>query len=286
MLSLEHIIHIDSMVDIYRMDGPAAAIIEREFVGVTEALNRQHFFKSTRARPVDCLDLLRIFATRQRRETRGLGVGFLVKALWRQDSEKESSHHVRWFFNVSYEDVLAAVARWARTPSLLDHSGITHKAVYRHGRAKSASSLAAIVKREFARLTVSFDYLFHLDAMISPNALPETLAIAMLSDSEAIAEALVRSGLFQRVDRADPVAIRHAIERRLTDRTVIFGWLVKARQPKFHVEENGRVYYHGAPARTVWLHTYTYEEAVAATETWANTNDWGDGTTQSNSDDA
>ncbi|MFL9914004.1 hypothetical protein PQR75_01070 [Paraburkholderia fungorum] len=153
MLSLEHIIHIDSMVDIYRMGGPAAEIIEQEFVDVTGALIRQHFFKSASARPVDYLDLLRIIAARRRREP--FWLGFLVKARWREQDAQQSIH-VRWFHTPSYEKALSAVARWAETPPFLSHPDRQHR------NRQGAASLAATLKHEFDRPSVRFKYLFHL----------------------------------------------------------------------------------------------------------------------------
>jgi hypothetical protein len=103
--------------------------------------------------------------------------------------------------------------------------------------------LAATLKHEFGRLSVRFEYLFHLDAMMNDDALPETLEAVMLSDSEAIAEALVRSGFLQSIRPTDPIAIRQAIEDHLADESATSGWLVKARQPEFIVVDNGEVHF-------------------------------------------
>ncbi|MFM0140383.1 hypothetical protein [Caballeronia grimmiae] len=123
---------------------------------------------------------------------------------------------------------------------------------------------------DFKRLSLRLEHIFHIDSMVTQDALPDAVRSALVSDFREVRELLARQQWFP-AERctADVAGLEKAILAATEESNGPFGWLVKARQPHFFVADNREFHWWGARIRTIWLYADTYDAALASAIEWA-----------------
>jgi len=120
--------------------------------------------------------------------------------------------------------------------------------------------------------------------MLDGARVPTAISEAFANDFDDVVFALRRNFLEGRGDRpADAKQLCKTIEAFIEDENGTLGWLIKARQRKFIVVDNGEIHYSWAPVRTAWFHAPSYDAAQRAALDWAeaySSEVWGEGEEQ------
>jgi hypothetical protein len=127
----------------------------------------------------------------------------------------------------------------------------------------------------FGAFSVRLQHIIHLDAMMDFSVFSEEVKAMLNNDLKDVVNAFTEANYAQTLlgNLSGIDALEEALGKLTWDGHV--GFLVKAQQPYFMLEENGQLGYSWERSRTKWFFARGYPSAIQHVTNWARTNHEG-----------